>query len=187
MIVDTSYNMSFKAKNLQYESKEPAFLRRLRGEIGQGQSGDPDRHGPNFNRIAKPTGPEDDTDDGPTYVLEASGATLSKTEYEKLLADTEAGARPKTEDSEAGLNETKEDGLNVPAKQTSEKEASSKVGLIKKRKLGRVVGNDDEDAGPKEEPPAADRKGKAATSNDKEPIKPKKKKAKATLLSFDDD
>lgn len=158
-----------KAKGLTYESKEPAFLRRLRGEVAG--SGDVDRH---ERPIARPRLKKDnDEDDGPTYVVEESGDTLSKADYEAMVAG-------KGKD-EGGTDDASEGPTTEEPPISGDQQPKQQVAEIgnpqKKRKVGKVVGEaenakseeKDEDQGPKKI------------------VKRAKKKAKAVKLSFDDD
>lgn len=170
--------MSFKAKDLQYDANEPAFLRRLRNGISS-NTDDPDRRtnaaaGRGFARKAR----KDDDDDGPTYVMEGSETTLSKDEAEKLLkspdGDDEQTAEasiPATGDAQT-RNETSEKASVEDAEKPVQQVATSGI-TSKKRKAIKVLDTDDEAT-----------EGKHAIK----PSKPKtKKKAKAIKLNFDDD
>ena len=75
--------MSNKAKNLHFEAKQPAFLRRLRGEADTLDAGVSHTVNQDLRRRAIKTS---DEDDDPTYVLEESGSTISKAEYDALVS-----------------------------------------------------------------------------------------------------
>lgn len=161
--------MSFKAKNLTYESNEPAFLRRLRGEVA---GNDADRH---ERPIARPKRlqKDDDEDDGPTYVVEESGDTLSKADYEAMLKGDEpshdgSAARPYGED-----DHVKADSKAEPKQKVTEAGQAQK-----KRKVAKAIGGTGEDDGAAE--PEEQDKGKKG-------VKKPKKKAKAVKLSFEDE
>lgn len=159
--------MSFKAKDLTYESNEPAFLRRLRGQVA---GGDADRH---ERPIARPKRlkQNDDEDDGPTYVVEESGDTLSKAEYEAMLAKEDAAdetvERPEGEAAEGG-----------EPRSHSRQQLAEAGQKQKKRKAAKIIGNDDE----KDEAVANGHEEQA-----KKVTKKPKKKAKAVKLSFEDE
>lgn len=178
--------MAFKAKDLHYDhSNEPAFLRKIR-EQNSGLDGRHERP------VARPKRVKvDEDDDGPTYVDEEGGETLTKAEYEALVAKGDAAGnsnatggegtvdvRSKSvgrdfNDSEALPGDTGGKDLDLERKQKPIAEA----GLgSKKRKVARVIGDEDENDDPKDE------KTGAATKQ-----KPKKKsKAKPIKLSFGD-
>lgn len=173
--------MSFKSKDLSYSQNEPAFLRRIRGEI-RGSVDDPDRQ---INPVARPTISKrlkkDEEDDAPTYVFEETNQDLSKEEYEAMLRGEEAAAQDAAEkkaevESDSALN-TPEDA-SIPGASSKQKVAEV-GGLPKKRKAAKIVGqDDDEDA----------ETSKTQTGSDKDAKKPpKKKKTKAIKLSFGDD
>jgi hypothetical protein len=164
--------MSFKAKGLHFEAKEPAFLRRLRNETTSGR--DADRHERQIARPKRTKGADDD-DDGPTYVLEEGNKSLTKAEYEALIAGKDA-------DDEVGadglLSEKKEDAHHAEeeaGKQHSKQQLTEVGAVSKKRKAVKIVQASDEEGGADPKP--------------KEEVKKlrKKKKAKAIKLSFGDD
>lgn len=153
-----------KAKDLNYDKSLPPFLQRLHAQ--KGGHGDADRH---ERAIARPKKARDENeDDGPTMIDE-TGETLSKDEYEKLTAAAvveessgvgalEAEARPgETEPSSAKADVKVTDGV-----------------ASKKRKAVKVIGETDE--------PAAE-DGPTAPKTARKP----KKKAKAVKLAFNDD
>jgi hypothetical protein len=167
--------MSFKSKDLKFEADEPAFLRRLRGQVtGNDPDRDPDRH---TRPVALPKKPkQEDQDDAPTYVLEGSDATISKEEY-ATLTGSKSSDQPDEKDvivnSKQEHAETKTD-----APRTKQKLADVGIGS-KKRKAVKVVVDDPEDDAGVDGSIA----GKGATSVAKKP----KKKAKAIKLSFGQD
>ncbi|KAI9679028.1 MAG: hypothetical protein M1829_001698 [Trizodia sp. TS-e1964] len=133
--------MSFKAKNLSYELKEPSFLRKLKSEIGGSAE---HRHERPLARPRKAK--EADDDDEPTYVDEESHETITKAEYEVLVAESavdrnQKGAAPDPLKSE-GLQPKIND--NLAAAGLAAPEQIADIGARKKRKVGKVVGGDDE-------------------------------------------
>lgn len=170
--------MSFKAKDLQYDANEPAFLRRLRNGISS-TTDDPDRRtnaaaGRGFARKAR----KDDDDDGPTYVMEGSETTLSKDEAEKLLKSPDENVEETAEASIPASGDVK--NVNESSEKASMEDVEKRVQQVatsgitsKKRKAIKVLDADDEAT-----------EEKHATK----PSKPKtKKKAKAIKLDFGDD
>ncbi|KAF2199555.1 hypothetical protein GQ43DRAFT_112389 [Delitschia confertaspora ATCC 74209] len=160
-----------KAKDLSYDSTQPAFLQRLRGQIAG--TGDSDRHNqiiPRPKRLQK-----DEEDDAPTYVLEDTNQSLSKEEYEALIAADNGDENSQAVDVDA----TKKDHIGAKDLDLKEKESEGdkkkEVGqLARKRKAIKVVTDDqvtDEKDGDKDSKPAS---------------KKPKKKAKPIKLSFDD-
>ncbi|KAM0722114.1 hypothetical protein Q7P37_001555 [Cladosporium fusiforme] len=167
-----------KSKDLQYDSSLPPFLQRLRAQnAGYGEDGDPDRHERPLARPKKAKNP--DEDDGPT-VVDESGETVSKEEYEKQLKGTAEG------EEEGGnvTGELKGDGQPEasgapPAESASRVEQKITDGTtVKKRKVGKVVGDDNEDD-------TKDNTGQKNTAQ--KPAKKAKKKAKPIKLAFEDE
>ncbi|KAK2780774.1 hypothetical protein FQN53_000994 [Emmonsiellopsis sp. PD_33] len=169
--------MSFNAKNLSYDKNEPAFLRRLRGQYGDGSGFRNDRPNP------RPTKKRDaDDDDAPTYVDEESNEVISKEEYEALVkGDSEDKvAEDAGNNNEDGSNETKALDTTTSAGEESKaatetpgpkaKQQVAEIGGAKKRKQGKVIGDDATE--PDAKKPQTSRKPKL------------KKKIK---LSFDDE
>lgn len=175
----TNNKMSFKSKDLSYSQNEPAFLRRIRGEI-RASVDDPDRQ---INPVARPTISKrlkkDEEDDAPTYVLEETNQHLSKEEYEAMLKGEEAAAKDAAEQK----TEVQSDSAPNTSEHAAVHSANSKQrvaeigGLPKKRKAAKIVGQDDDEA--------IDTSTTPGNKDAKKP--PKKKKAKAIKLSFGDD
>ncbi|USP78230.1 uncharacterized protein yc1106_05504 [Curvularia clavata] len=163
--------MSFKAKDLQFDSSQPAFLQRLRGQL---QSGDTARHEHPIarnKRMAK----DDDEDDAPTYVLEETNQSLSKEEYDALVSgkDGKGETEPVIEESEQKADR------EVDLKP---KDKIAEVGTnAKKRKAAKIIGGDQDDGTGENE--AERNNEKPATKTAKKP----KKKAKAVKLTFGDE
>lgn len=175
--------MSFKSKDLSYSQNEPAFLRRIRGEI-RGSVDDPDRQ---INPVARPSISKrlkkDEEDDAPTYVLEETNQDLSKEEYEAMLKGEEAAAKDAAEKkAKVESNSALSTPQHASLPSASSKQKVTEVGgLLKKRKAAKIVGqDDDEDADNKTQT------GKEPGSKDaKKPAK--KTKTKAIKLSFGDE
>ncbi|KAI1917812.1 hypothetical protein LOZ58_005106 [Ophidiomyces ophidiicola] len=164
--------MSFKAKNLTYEKSEPAFLRRLRNQYGDGTG---ERHG---RSNVRPVKARDVADDEPTYVDEESNEVISKEDYDAMLNGTALGPASWKEmgaDDAHGSNSGQE-GQNSAAKapRNTHSEKVAEIGSLRKKKLARVI-VDEEHAG------KAD-----AQEHDIKPPK-KKQKKKAIKLSFDEE
>ncbi|PSN65838.1 hypothetical protein BS50DRAFT_677181 [Corynespora cassiicola Philippines] len=156
--------MSFKAKDLSYDDTQPAFLRRLRGELAGDGSGRHERPIPRNKRMK-----QDDEDDAPTYVLEESNESMSKEEYEALMA----GKDPKEADSsKAGA------GDKAPGPEPKKDNIAEAGKTSKKRKVAKVIG-DEQEHDKSEKPEKSDAAPKV--------IKKAKKKAKPVKLSFGDE
>lgn len=178
--------MSFKAKNLEYKPEEPAFLRRLRAQNG----GFDDRHERPVPR-AKRAKLENDEDDAPAYVVEGSGESLTKEEYEALVVK-EKGEERKDRDVTKGesvgaagtlrSSEPKASGaLFGDSEEGRKARAVAEAGLgAKKRKVAKVVGEEDE-ANTKDLVGNGDEQTSAVVK------KKLKKKGKPIKLSFGDD
>ncbi|KAH0566101.1 hypothetical protein GP486_000492 [Trichoglossum hirsutum] len=165
--------MSFNAKNLVYEVKEPSFLRRLRNQQG---GGDSHRH---ETPLARPKrDKKEDGDDEPTYVDEESNNILTKAECAALLGDAEGGG-PKVElqvtDGDAHLHSGKTEAAEREDISIS-KDIIAGIGERKKRKAGKMVGveHQNDEAGRADKPKIGEAKAR------KKPNKVKKVK-----LSFE--
>lgn len=112
---------------------------------------------------------QDDEDDGPTYILEDTKESLTKEEYQALVAGKDSDNKD-------------EDTPQVAANQDSENIAKSKdkiseVGAAtKKRKVAKIIGEETTENGEKD-----------AKKTDEKPAKKPKKKTKAIKLSFGDE
>jgi hypothetical protein len=116
---------------------------------------------------------KDDEDDAPTYVMEDTKESLTKEEYDALVS----GKDSKDGEFDATGNASKEE---VKAPDPKQKEKIAEVGAgSKKRKVAKVIGDEQEGAGGEESKDAKE-------SNAKVTKKPKKK-AKAVKLTFGDD
>ncbi|KAI9816826.1 MAG: hypothetical protein M1827_001471 [Pycnora praestabilis] len=164
--------MAFNAKNLNYEMKEPSFLRKLKSNYGGAESLRHERP------LARPRKLQDgEGDDGPTYVDEDSNDTISKTEYEILIGQVaQKDTIDVNQESVNDLELTQADrsgDLHPADKQLSRnKQTVADVGNRKKRKAGKLVGEDKERDAPLTQP-------EPATQPEK------KKKTKKVKLSFD--
>jgi len=172
--------MSFKAKNLEYAAEEPAFLRRLRAQNG----GFDDRHERTVPR-PKRARLENDEDDAPAYVVEGSGENLTKEEYEALVTRGEgkagettagSGGVPQSSETKASGGSPDQDDEGRKARVVAEAGVGGK-----KRKVAKVVGEDDEVADSKALPE------KSCTTPGSGTKKKPKKRGKPIKLSFNDD
>ncbi|KAF2774069.1 hypothetical protein EJ03DRAFT_370890 [Teratosphaeria nubilosa] len=165
-----------KSKDLSYDSTLPPFLQRLHDK--NAGRGDTDRH---ERPLARPKRDKDpNEDDGPT-VVDESGETLTKDEFERL---TKAEAAREGDIGGAVIGESTGDGQLEASGALPDgeeiKRGDQKVtdGLAsKKRKAAKVVG--DEVGG---DGKSADGEGKG-----EKVVKKQKKKAKPIKLAFDDE
>ncbi|KAL6711429.1 hypothetical protein ACN47E_004363 [Coniothyrium glycines] len=161
--------MSFKAKDLQFDKSQPAFLQRLRGQLAGDDSARHERPIPRNKRLK-----QDDEDDAPAYVIEDTNQSLSKEEYEAMVAGKDST------ESNHDDRDKPADGRQeaVVTANSSTKDKIAGIGTnTKKRKVAKVISNDgDEKAGPKD-----DEKPSAKT------VKKSKKQTKAVKLAFRDD
>jgi hypothetical protein len=157
--------MAFNSKNLHYDKNEPAFLRKLRGEY---------RSDGNTFQAARPKRERltNDDDDAPAMVDE-EGASVSKEEYEAMVNGKDDG---KASDEKEAVN-VAEDGKSefkgveeADQKAERQKQKEAEVGVAKKRKQVKVVGDDVEDEDVKKDTKS----------------KPAKKPKKKIKLSFDE-
>lgn len=166
--------MSFRAKDLQFERQEPAFLRRFKAGITDATD-DPDRQINPLPLPKKPKRLENDEDDEPTYVVEDSNETLTKGEYEKLVKKSK-----EEPNRESASQPEQQDDKDTPAGSdpTRPKRQAVQAGVIpKKRKVVKIIG--DAETSESERPTPVSTIKKLPTT------KPKKK-AKVKL-SFDEE
>ncbi|KAF3209988.1 hypothetical protein TWF192_002283 [Orbilia oligospora] len=165
-------------KNLSYESKEPAFLQRLRAQTAGVYQERP------LNRPKKQRNPEDEEEDEPVYVLE-DNTTLSGREFDALKEETAAKAKSSEEEEgqEADPDKVSKGDLEDKSKRTKNEKSKDSVLEIgvktQKRKIAKVVGAE-----------ASDDEANKADRKDKEDEAPKKKKPRPkqkVKLSFGDD
>jgi len=170
-----------KAKDLSYDSALPPFLQRLHDQ--KAGRGDTDRHERQAARPKRAKDPNDD--DGPTMVDE-SGESVSKEEYERLTkadAETEGPASGGVVEGN-GQHDAAVAMSGAPLAEDGKKPhfKATTGPATKKRKAAKVVGDHDGD----EEPAlTATAKGDKVATEKKPAAKPKKK-AKAIKLAFDD-
>jgi hypothetical protein len=150
------------------DNEQPAFLRRLRGELVNGDSARHEQPIPRNKRLK-----QDDEDDAPTYVLEDTKESLTKEEYEALVS----GKDPKGEEKVAA-NDTSKGATEESAPKPKDKIAEVGAGT-KKRKAAKIV-NEEHEPGPAEGNQDAKQTGAKAT-------KKPKKKMKAVKLTFGDE
>ncbi|KAL2429598.1 hypothetical protein ABEF95_007963 [Exophiala dermatitidis] len=181
--------MAFNAKNLSYNKQEPAFLRKLKGEFG-GLDG---RHNVQIARPKKDRLKTGDDDDDPV-ILDEQGERVEKEEFERRRREgDEVKESTPTETGEAKVEG--ESGTNAERERQKVTEIGSSTAL-KKRKVGKVVGAEDEgEPDGKHETHEPPKKAQAAqkeaedgeSTNTKKPGSgAAKKKAKKIKLSFDD-
>lgn len=165
------------SKNLSYDDSLPPFLARLRNQHAA-SAAEPDPILASRRRAAKPRSASEEAEDGP-LVVDEEGVTVSGVTVGKDGVVTEEKV-----DGDDGAGATEEKDTD---KGKEEKVAA--IGAGRKRKVGKVVGGDDEEN--KEEGAKAAKK-RTETSKTKEDDKSKdlpkgKKKAKKIKLSFGDE
>ncbi|EWC48145.1 hypothetical protein DRE_02249 [Drechslerella stenobrocha 248] len=165
-------------KNLSYESKEPAFLQRLRAQAAGTYRQPPS------NRPKGLRNPDDDEEDQPVYVLE-DNTTLSSKEFEALKdgADTPPeGAEGAEDQPSASGDPPASDSKDVSKKP---EHAVLEVGKkVQKRKIAKVVGaTTSSDEGEEEQEGKDKDKDKKVPARKTKRTRPKQK----VKLSFGDD
>lgn len=145
------------AKNLSYDTTLPPFLARMQASAASGDG----RHEYDVARPKKPRNADEDTEAEPVIFDEETGETLTKEEWEKRDQEQE------TADKTVG-----------EPKDGAEREKLAAIGVSKKRKMGKVVGAD-EDA----KEPAASKIGAVKGEKKSNTVK----KAKKIKLSFGDE
>lgn len=157
------------------ESNEPAFLRRLRGEVG-GQ--DTARHERAIPRPKKRKDLNNDEDDGPTYVDEDRNEVLNRSEYEALVdqrnsekaqADDVAQVDNQSSNQAASLLDNSAQGLP-----SMEKVAS--IGSSSRKRLAKAVGEEETELMPH-----------VGKDLQEQKMKPTMRKPKKIKLSFEDE
>ncbi|KAL4998677.1 hypothetical protein BDV10DRAFT_185060 [Aspergillus recurvatus] len=132
--------MSFNAKNLAYDAKEPAFLQRLRGQYENTSSG-LERPLQRSRRVR-----DDNDDDGPTYVDAESNDVISKEDYEAMVNCGD----PETKQPENGVKDkdaaADQDGDSKRAESAPLKQNVTEIGGPRKRKQAKVIGDEIEGA-----------------------------------------
>lgn len=156
-----------QAKNLTYDTSLPPFLQRLRALNTSSADG---RHERPLARPKRARNADDDAEDEPTYVDEAGvgldGAELRSLGLTKGAAGEEEEAAAEEQRTEVGEKER-------------ETEKMAAIGAARRRKVGKVVGADEDGDGDA---------AKAAPKDEAQQAAPKpKKKAKKVKLSFGDD
>lgn len=132
--------MSINAKNLNYDSHEPAFLRRLRGEVG-GQNSV--RHERQFARPTKKMNVYEEDDDAPTYVDEASHEVVPKDEFEALVNRKEEEDTNHADNDQALPDEEQPKQGNGQNKPPTSGEQIASVGKSFKSRSAKIVGDED--------------------------------------------
>ncbi|KAI9375247.1 hypothetical protein BJX61DRAFT_182354 [Aspergillus egyptiacus] len=158
--------MSFNAKNLAYDAKEPAFLQRLKGQYGNSSGG--------LERpiSQRPRRLRDDDDDGPTYVDAESNEVISKEDYEAMVKCGDDQAKEPKRDAKDQEQTSAHDGIDP--KEGSSRQNLAEIGGHRKRKQAKVVADEVQEA---EEDPRA---------KDREPSRKPKQKKKKIKLSFEE-
>ncbi|KAL4965523.1 DUF4604 domain-containing protein [Aspergillus stella-maris] len=165
--------MSYNAKNLAYDAKEPAFLQRLRGQYGGNATGGLERPISQRPRRAR----DDNEDDGPTYVDAESNEVISKEDYEAMVKgdgdeqseQPDNGVKDKYKDAEKAGDSSKEG--------TASKQNLAEIGGPRKRKQAKVVGDEIQEA--------ESEKSEEVRLKEAKQKKPKQKKKKIKL-SFEE-
>ncbi|KAJ4376232.1 hypothetical protein N0V83_001515 [Neocucurbitaria cava] len=161
--------MSFKAKDLHFDSSQPAFLQRLRGQLAGGDSARHEQPIPRNKRLK-----QDDEDDAPTYVLEETNQSLTKEEYDALVSG-KAKDESEHATAESAVKENAAEGDMKP----KQKDKIAEVGAnAKKRKVAKII-RDESEQGAEEL--------KNINKTDGKAVKRPKKKTKAVKLTFGDE
>ncbi|TAQ87436.1 hypothetical protein B7494_g4258 [Chlorociboria aeruginascens] len=157
-------------KNLQYDNSLPPFLARL-------QANNASRDGRHEFRVARPKkarNAEDEAEDEPVYFDEATAESLTRKEWEDKDAEQEREKELGPEAEGEILGQERE------GKRKAEKEKVAAIGGSKKRKMGKIIGGEEEvdKAGESKTPKPEDRKVDRGRLS---------KKGKKIKLSFGDD
>jgi hypothetical protein len=162
-----------KSKDLQYDNSLPPFLQKLHAQ--NAGRGDQDRH---ERPLARPKRAKAHDDDDEPTVVDETGETVSKAELEKM-ASAAGGADEDVKTLGEESAEPKASGALQDDAQRNDQKVTDGT-ATKKRKVAKVVGEEDESK-------ANDDVAGAREPGAKKVIKKAKKKAKPIKLAFDDD
>ncbi|KAK5167515.1 uncharacterized protein LTR77_007214 [Saxophila tyrrhenica] len=169
-----------KSKDLSYESTLPPFLQRLHDQ--KAGRGDQDRH---EQQIARPKRAKTHDDEDDPTVVDESGETVSMAELKKMESRGEGA-----DGDGIVTGELKDDGELLASGALPDEDARQKAdqkvtdgAATKKRKVAKVVGDDDEG---QVEDGAKKKDGEQGEPATKKPAK-KAKKSKPIKLAFNDD
>lgn len=174
-------------KNLSYDTSLPPFLQRLKGEFAGPSDG---RHERAIARPKRTRDADADAEDEPAYVDEETNHTLSKEEYTALVGadkniEKENSVDGSAREEEAG-KEYKE-GKDEANSRVMEKERIAGIGVAKRRKIGKVIGEAGEENGEIGKKDVRSETKPKAGSVKKAEAPRSKKKDKMVKLSFNDD
>jgi hypothetical protein len=173
-------------KNLSYDSSLPPFLQRLQAH----NSSLDDRHEFTVARPKKARNADEEAEDEPVYFDEGTGETLTKGEWEAREKENEHADGEKD-----GVEGDGKQGGN--GREGKETEKMMVIGVTRKRKVGKIIGAEEEDeeesvglktkAKSKTASTSRDTKITKSTTDGKKAEKSKPaKKGKKIRLSFDD-
>ncbi|KAI4279309.1 MAG: hypothetical protein LQ337_000340 [Flavoplaca oasis] len=174
--------MSFIAKNLTYESRDPSFLRKLKGEFGTTDAVRQQRPQARPKRLRNT---QEDDDDLPIYVNDQDPSEiLSKAEYDALLEAPSTEQQPLKEappdvdrqtSKATGARPTSSAGVRTEH-ESAVKERSAGIGGCSKKRAAKIVGDD-----------ALSDEAQNSMSEAHVVKKSAPKRAKKMKLSFEDD
>ena len=139
---------------------------------------------------------EEEKDEQPTYVMAGSQDTLSKAEYEALVATNDADkqdekAVPPSTEAHHGIEETELSKDEITGEAAPAKQRVAGIGSSSKRRLAKVVGEEEEEEEEDEEDEEDEEKGNGSIphKNDSrnKDKKIRAKKGKKMKLSFDEE
>jgi len=168
----------FKPKDLSYDKTLPPFLARLQNQHNRG--GPETYQAP---RATKARNVDEDAEDEPVYFDEVTNSSLTKEEWEAQEKERESG-----EDKVDAVAGGEAEGEKEKKTDGGEKEKAV-IGASKKRKVGKVIGADEEgnDDAEKKKDGGIVKKSQAEGAGKKEQKVKGAKKAKKVKLSFGDD
>ncbi|KAL8694473.1 MAG: hypothetical protein Q9218_000886 [Villophora microphyllina] len=170
--------MAFNPKGLTYDSNEPAFLRKLRGEFGGSDTARSQRQQP------RPRQTNVDEEDEPVYVHDENPHTpISRADYEALMKVPNTD-QPSPKEAQAGGTraannadtETTVDAASDVMGEVHSRQENATIGGISKKRTAKKI---EEDASADEAHPAITRPRAMKKQGSKKGKKPK--------LSFQDD
>ena len=173
--------MAFNAKNLQYDKREPAFLRKLKGEF----SGLDGRHNVQIARPKKDRLKTGGDDEDEPVIVDEQGERIEKVEFERRAKGDDEAENPASTDNG-------NDPQAVAGESAKQKVLEiGSVAVAKKRKVGKIVGGEEESARDSTIESPGGQKDSAKAKSDKVPQAKKdvatpNKKTKKIKLSFNE-
>ncbi|KAI4197286.1 MAG: hypothetical protein LQ350_006014 [Teloschistes chrysophthalmus] len=140
--------MALNPKNLTYDSNEPAFLRKLRGEYGGSNTA---RHQCQQLRPRKKMDAEDEDEDEPVYVHEGDPNTpISRADYDVLMKvpTTKQSSVKETEVFDTRATDTTDTEISASAAnkavdEVHPRQETATIGGVSRKRAARIIADDE--------------------------------------------